>query len=119
MLALIKNLISSKDIFNLGMELAKRVEPSDKSDLLKAYVDAGAPPNVARRIIAIIVTVVWALAALLELYLLMTNNPMHIIVGEWSTMYVMPPFSIVLGFYFYKRLKAKTVKVKRHGKSKR
>ena len=77
----------------------------EKTEYFLKFIEASVPMNVARRFIAISVTLFWLLCGFLIIGLILFDAPKLKDVVEFANVYVMPPFTILVGFYFFKRFK--------------
>jgi hypothetical protein len=70
------------------------------------YLEATQPQNIARRIIALIVTALWALLVLAGVIVDQFDNQRADYIFNTLTDIVNPPFMIIAGFYFLKHIAA-------------
>ncbi len=78
----------------------------ESQELWIKYLEATAPQNLARRWIAILVTVIWSVFALLYMvcvFFAPLTVTEHIL--SFATIYVMPPFTLITSWYFWKGVK--------------
>jgi len=111
-----KSLLSSPKIIDAGIKAADAVfyTPEEKErdsqanqELMLKFIEASMPMNVARRFIAIAVTVMWVVCGLTEGVMILLESEKIAEFHAFTTVYVMPPFTITIGFYFWKRMKIK------------
>ncbi len=102
-----KNLLSSEKIIdNASSGIDKIVlTAEEKTDYFLKFIEASMPMNIARRFIAIAVTLFWLLCGLLIIFLILFDAKKLPEIVEFANVYVMPPFTILVSFYFFKRLK--------------
>jgi hypothetical protein len=128
MLSFLKGLLSSDAIVKGGLNALDSVWHTEEekaenrlaSDQLKLeFVKASAPMEVARRFIAVTVTLLWAVngAMCIALYALDTwltwkgiDHPDFGSVMEFSLWYITPPFTTITGFYFWSRMNSQKEK---------
>lgn len=77
----------------------------EKTQYFLEYLKASMPMNLSRRFIAIIVTFMWALVGLVELVTIFLIPDKTAEVHSFATIYVMPSFTVLVSFYFWRRLK--------------
>lgn len=103
MMRFFSSLLSSEKIVNAGIKTADALAftQEERANFLMEYAKATAPMNVARRFIAVMITVLWCLGVIIACVLLFFGNP-----GTFEKMAqflddtINMPFSIVMGFYF-------------------
>lgn len=130
MLDFFKGLLSSEKIVDAGIKSVdaafymdeEKEADAQKADALKLeFIKASMPMEVARRFMAVSVTMAWLvngavcmLAVLADLIIVWNGwtlpNGAAIpsvfkAVSEFGLWYVMPPFTTVSGFYFWKRMR--------------
>lgn len=74
----------------------------EQSEWFLRYLEATQPMNVSRRFIAISLTMIWELTAVVLLVLTLMESPKSEAVIEYMATVVGPPFVIILSFYFGK-----------------
>lgn len=101
-----KNLLSGDKIIDAGTKAADAIWFTDeeKASTMIEFVKASMPMNVARRFIAITVTIYWLICGSIELGLILMASYKVEAVHAFNTIYVMPPFTVVVAFYFFKRM---------------
>ena len=103
----IKSLFSSPKIVGDGLSaLSKGVDkailtPEESNEMFLKFVEASAPMNVSRRIIACGVTVVWALGFIVGVVGILTDYKADEIF-QLLSVYVMPPFLTIVSWYYWK-----------------
>lgn len=68
------------------------------------YQKATAPQNVSRRLIAVMVTALWVFSVLLYIGLQLFFPDMATPIFQTISSVINPPFMLVIGFYFAKRI---------------
>ncbi len=77
-------------------------------DLFIKYQEATQPQNVARRLVALIVTSIWAALILLGIATYPINLEFSQFILSVLQTVVTPSFLVIISFYFWKRLKVKS-----------
>ena len=101
-----KSLLSSKTIVenaSKGIDAAFLTN-EEKTQYFLKYIESSMPMNVSRRFMAIVVTLMWALTGGIEIGLILTGSDRIEEFHNFATIYVMPSFSVLMGFYFWKRI---------------
>lgn len=95
---------AAKGIYN-GLDKLVLTSEEEAEFWLK-YLEATQPQNLARRLIALTVCAAWCL------FLLVTMFAIFFAGGEtldylvnFGTVYIMPPFTLITSWYFWKRIK--------------
>ena len=103
----LKGLLSSDKIVDSGIKAIDSaiLTSEEKTEYFLKFIEASIPMNVARRFIAISVTVFWLLCGLLIIGLILTDADKLPDIVSFANVYVMPPFTVLVSFYFFKRLK--------------
>lgn len=101
-----KNLLSNDKIVDAGKKAIDSFVFTDqeKSNAMLEFIRASMPMNVSRRFIAMSVTVFWLICGSIELGLILMASYKVEAVHAFNTVYVMPPFTVVVAFYFFKRM---------------
>jgi hypothetical protein len=78
----------------------------EQADFWLKYLDATQPQNKARRLIALIVCGVWALFSMVVMFaIFFAEVDKRTDLIQFGTIYIMPPFTIITSWYFWKRIK--------------
>jgi hypothetical protein len=104
MIKFFKGLLSSKTIVDSaasGLDVAFFTK-EEKSQAFLEFVKASAPMNISRRFIALAVSFLWALNGLILMGLSFLGHPQLEVMVEFAKWYVMPPFTVLVSFYFWK-----------------
>ena len=103
MFSFIKGLLSSGDIVRGGMDALDKsfLTDEEKQDLKLEFIKATMPMNRARRFIAMIVSVVWAIHASVGTALLLTESALLSAFVSYMTTNISAPFIVIVGFYFW------------------
>lgn len=108
-----KGMLSSDKIVDAGVKAGdaiwytkeeKAQDAMKHKELMIRYIEASMPMNVSRRFIAIAVTCAWLFCGLIELILILLHSYKVESIHAFNTIYVMPPFTVVVSFYFFKRM---------------
>lgn len=104
-----KNLLSGGKIVDAGVKAVDSMvfTNQEQAGMMIEFIKASMPMNVARRFIAITVTIYWAFCGSIELCLILMASYKVEAVHAFNTIYVMPPFTVVVAFYFFKRMNNK------------
>ena len=76
----------------------------ERTQYFLKYIEASMPMNVARRFIAIVVTLVWALGFFLCVSLMLLESSLFKDMADFVTLYVAPTFGGMTAFYFWRRI---------------
>ncbi len=101
-MSLLGKLFSSDKIIDAGIKAGDALMFTDeeRTNLMMEYAKATLPMNVSRRVIAIVVTAVWAVSVLLCGVLILLSHPKTDAMMQFVADAVMVPFSIIMAFYF-------------------
>lgn len=79
----------------------------EKTQYFLEYLKASMPMNVSRRIIAAAVSFMWVIVGLVELCLILIGSDKIENIHSFATVYVMPSFTVLVSFYFWRRINNK------------
>jgi len=107
MINFFKGLFSTpKIIDNISSGLDKVIlTDQERTDHFLKYLDLTMPMNTSRRFIAIAITLNWVAYLWLVVALMFLGNDKLEAVVSFGNVYIMPPFSLITAFYFWKRIK--------------
>ena len=102
MFGFIKSLLSTDKIIESGIKGLDAIVFTDeeKSAYMLKYLEATKPMAVARRFIAIIITILWCVGIIMCGSLLFFDNDKFTIMSAFMSETVNTPFSVIMGFYF-------------------
>lgn len=106
----LSSLFSSKEIVKDGMDaLGKGIDAAfltkeESTGFFLKYLEISMPMNVARRALAFAITFMWVLEGIICTICILTGYKVDDMVG-FASVYVMPSFTVLVGFYFWKRIK--------------
>lgn len=102
MIGFLKGILSTDKIVDAGIRAADAVAftEEEKSRFFLQYLQATAPMAIARRFIALIVSLVWALGVMVCGVLLLLDHGAADTMARFMADNVNTPFSVVMGFYF-------------------
>jgi hypothetical protein len=105
MITFFKGLLSSNKIVdNISTGLDKvTLTAQERTEHFLKYLELSMPMNISRRFIAMSVCINWTLYLWLVVFLMMTGNDKLEAIVSFGTVYIMPPFTVITGFYFWKR----------------
>ena len=103
---MIKGLLGSNTIIENGVKALDKIvlTEEEKLDLKLEFVKATMPMNRARRIIATVVTAVWASSMGVSTYLLLTESALASTYLQFAFTNISAPFTVIVGFYFWKKV---------------
>jgi hypothetical protein len=124
MIEFFKGLLSSEKIVDAGIAgidkaiytgEEKEEDKQKRQAMMLEFVKASAPMEVARRFIAVAVTIAWCvngavamlfllIGLILDFYGIQHSDIVKPIL-DFALWYVMPPFTTITGFYFWARMK--------------
>jgi hypothetical protein len=106
MIEFFKGLLGSKSIVEAGIAGIDKaiLTEEEQRDLQLKFIEATLPMNVARRFIAIAITVMWVVAGLWIMVLLTQESALIVTAKEFATYYIVPSFVVLVSFYFYKKI---------------
>lgn len=107
MIGWVKSLLSSDKIIDSaskGIDAAF-LTSEEKTEYFLKFIEASMPMNIARRFIAMAVTIFWLFCGFLVVALILLDSSKLKEIVEFASVYVMPPFTVLVSFYFFKRLK--------------
>jgi hypothetical protein len=102
MIETLKNIFTAGGIAKTGAGMLESAFFTDqeRAQFMLDYLKASAPMAIARRVIACIVALIWAVCVVVLGFLLLTESALY---DAWSAMmteHVNEPFKWVMGFYF-------------------
>ena len=102
MFGFIKSLLSTDKIIESGIKGLDAIIFTDeeKSAYMLEYLKATAPMAVARRFIAIVITILWCIGILTCGTLLFFDSDKFTVMSAFMSETVNTPFSVIMGFYF-------------------
>ncbi len=102
MFKFLKSLLSTPKIIETGMKGidAAFFTDEEKSKFMLEYLKATAPMAVARRFIAIAITILWCMGIIVCGALLAFDSSNFGIMSAFMSDTVNTPFSVIMGFYF-------------------
>ena len=109
MIEFFKGLLSSEKIVdNISSGLDKAIlTGEEKKDYLLKFIELSMPMNVARRFIALSVCMLWVFCGVLSMILIVVGSDKLEQLISFGATYIMPPFTVLVSFYFWKRIKLK------------
>lgn len=107
-MGLLSRIMSTPDIVKTGSEAVDSVflTKEEQTEYFLKFVEASLPMNVSRRIIAVGVTTLWALAGAVTITAILMGLPRSEQLIAFLNVYVMPPFTVLTSWYFWKRISA-------------
>ena len=107
MLGFFKNLLSSDKIVenaSKGIDAAFLTN-EEKTQYFLKYLEASMPMNISRRIIAIATCFMWVVCGIAIMTMVILDHPQTETVSEFARWYVVPSFTVLVSFYFWRRVK--------------
>lgn len=109
-----KQLFATPEMVKKGFEavssgIDKAIFTTEESvDMWLTYLKATQPQNVSRRVIALVVTTTWAVFCFVVMFaIFFAETATRADLIQFGTIYIMPPFTILISWYFWKGVKEK------------
>lgn len=105
-MGILSKLFSTPDIVETGTKAVDAVFLTDeeRTEYFLKFVEASLPMNVSRRIIASGVTALWAISGIVAIVAILMRSPQIEPLIGFLNVYVMPPFTVLTSWYFWKRI---------------
>lgn len=102
----LSSILSTPEIVKTGTKAidAAFLTEEEKTEYFLKFVEASLPMNVSRRIIAVGVTALWAIAGIITIGAILVGSPKVEALIGFLNVYVMPPFTVLTSWYFWRRL---------------
>jgi|GEM_PF-2843786 len=102
---LLKNLFSNDSIIANGQKAIDSVvlTKEESVEYFLKFIEATLPMNMSRRIITFFVCAMWFLTGVIYLASIYAWPKLVPLVHDYALFYVMPPFTVITGFYFWRR----------------
>lgn len=106
MISFFKSMLSNESIVEgaqKGIDAAFLTN-EEKTQYFLEYLKASMPMNVARRFIALAITLFWVFVGVIQVVLILSSSPLIEEMHSFAIVYAMPPFTVLVSFYFWRRM---------------